>query len=116
MNGAFLACAASEGAAALGLKLNRVVFESDSRTLVSALFKKDRELSTIAVLLKEIRCNYISSFESFELLFAPWSCSGAAHSLAQYGLRADSECIGWEGEAPEFVHVLVPSDIAVHLG
>ena len=64
--------------------------------------------------LKEARSLCIASFESFEYLFAPRSCNTVAHSLTQYGLRAESECTGWEGEAPDFLSVLVAGHIAVH--
>jgi ribonuclease HI len=106
--------AAVEGAVALGL--NQVIFESDSKNLVSALIDKTQDLSAVGVLLKEIRSICLSSFESFHFQFVPRVYNGAAHSLAQYGLRAESECTGWEGDAPDFVSVIVASDNAVHAG
>jgi hypothetical protein len=90
--------AAVEGAVAPGL--NRVIFESDSKNHVSALINKTHDLSAMGVLLKEIRSICISSFESFQFQFVPRNYNGAAHSLVQYGLRAKSECTGWEGDAP----------------
>ena len=104
--------AAIEGAAAIGL--HRVILESDSQVLVKALKKNECDLAPIGVLLKEARSLCIVSFESFEYLFAPRSCNIVAHSLAQYGLRVESECTGWHGEAPDFLSVLVAGDIAVH--
>ena len=106
--------AATEGASALGL--NRVIFESDCRTLVTALKTHSHDLSPIGVLLQEIRSNCISSFETFEFRFAPRSCNSVAHSLAQYGLHAETDCSAWEGSAPVFVSVLVASDVAVQCG
>jgi hypothetical protein len=70
----------------------------------------------IGVLLKEIRSTRISSFVSFKFQFALRSCDGVAQSLVQYGLRTETERIGWEDEAPEFVSDLVASDLAVHRG
>jgi hypothetical protein len=59
--------AAVEGAAAMGL--NRVVFESDSKNLVSALRDKKHDLSVIGVLLKEMRSLCIVSFQSCKFQF-----------------------------------------------
>jgi ribonuclease HI len=99
--------AAAEGAAALGL--NHVLFESDSKTLVSALSMKNDDLSVIGVVLKDVQSICVCSFESFQFQFSPHSCNGVANSLAQYGLRANSECNGWEGQTPHFVFDLVAS-------
>jgi hypothetical protein len=72
--------AAVEGAAAMGL--NRVVFESDSKNLVSALRDKKQDLSVIGVLLKEMRSICIVSFQSFKFQFVSRKINGVAHSLA----------------------------------
>jgi hypothetical protein len=106
--------AAVEGAAAMGL--NRVVFESDSKNLVSALRDKKHDLSVIGVLLKEMRSLCIVSFQSFKFQFVSRKFNGVAHSLAQYGLRADVDYTDWEGETPDFVSDLVASEMAGHSG
>lgn len=103
--------AAAEGVVELGL--HRVIFESDSLTLVSALQGRHYDLAPIGVLLKEVRSLCIGSLESFTFQFAPRGCNAVAHSLAQYGLRAESECTGWEGSAPDCISAVVASDIAV---
>ncbi|KAM0915505.1 hypothetical protein ACQ4PT_010803 [Festuca glaucescens] len=109
------ACAAAtEGAAALGL--HRVVFESDSQTLVNALNSSSHELSVIGILLHEARSNCISSFDSFEICFCPHQCNNVAHSLAQHGFRAEDECVGWADVAPPFVSDMLASDLAVSSG
>jgi hypothetical protein len=92
------------------------VFESDCQTLVNAVKTRSYDLSVIGVLLKEIRSQCICSFEFFDFCFATRSCNKVAHSLAQYGLRADSECTGWEGCAPDFISDVVASDAAVRQG
>jgi ribonuclease HI len=102
--------AATEGAAALGL--HRVVFESDSKTLVQALNSDSHDLSKIGVLLREARSICLSSFESFEFIFCSRYCNKVAHALAQYGYTAEDECCGWADDAPNFVSDLVASDVA----
>jgi hypothetical protein len=85
------ACVATiEGAEALGL--HRVVFESDSLTLVQALNTCSHELSAIGVILREARSNCIAAFDSFDFIFCPVN---VAHTLAQYDLRAEDEYVGW---------------------
>jgi ribonuclease HI len=106
--------AAVEGAVAMGL--NRVVFESDSKNLVSALRDKKHDLSVIGVLLKEMRSLCIVSFQSFKFQFVSRKYNGVAHSLAQYGLRADGDYTDWEGETPNLVSDLVASEMAGHSG
>jgi hypothetical protein len=105
---------AAEGELALGL--NRVVFEADYQTLVNAMKTRSYDLSVIGVLQKEIQSQCIGSFELFDFCFAPHSCNKVAHSLEQYGLRADTECTSWEGFAPEFISDVVASDVAVRQG
>jgi hypothetical protein len=76
---------AAEGAAALGL--NHILFESDSKTLVSALSTKNDDLSVIGVVLKDVQSICVCSFESFQFYFSPHSCNGVAHSLAACRFR-----------------------------
>jgi hypothetical protein len=88
----------------------------DSQTLVLALQTGKYDLSPIGVLLKEVRSICIGSLESFEFMFVSRTCNSVAHSLAQFGLRAESSCTGWEEEAPDFVSALIASDIAEQVG
>ncbi|KAK1628050.1 hypothetical protein QYE76_002365 [Lolium multiflorum] len=106
--------AAIEGAEALGL--HRVVFESDSLTLVQALNTSSHELSAIGVILREARSNCIAAFDSFDFIFCPRKCNRIAHTLAQYGLRAEDECVGWADVAPPIVSDLVASELAASSG
>ena len=106
--------AATEGASALGL--HRVIFESDSQTLVHALQSKSHDLAEIGVLLREIRSECIGSFESFEFSFCPRSCNKVAHDIAQFGLRTETGCTGWADDAPEFVSGLIASEFAEQNG
>ena len=48
-----------------------------------------------------------------QILRPEWGRNVVAHSLAQYGLRAETECTGWEGNAPDCISAVVASDIAV---
>jgi hypothetical protein len=67
------------------------------------------------LLLKEVRSICIIYLYSFEFNFAPRSCDIVAHSLAQYGLHSEIDCVGWEGEERDFVSVLVASDLMHNL-
>jgi hypothetical protein len=108
------ACAAAvEGAIALGL--HRVVFESDSKTLVNALQSKSYDLAKIGVLVRDIRSDCIGSFDSYDFSFCPRSCNRVAHELAHFGLRAEDGCSGWADEAPSFVSEFAASNIDVHV-
>ena len=72
--------------------LHSVIFKSDSQTLVSALRGTRYDLvSAIGVLLKEARSRCIGSLESFSFQFVSRNCNVVAHSLAQYGLRVETE-------------------------
>jgi hypothetical protein len=109
------ACTATtEGAATLGF--HRVVFESDCQILVNALKNGSYDLSVLGVLIREARSVCISSFESYEFNYCPRSCNKIAHELAQHGLCADDECVGWADSAPDFVSVMVTSEIAESSG
>ena len=92
-----------------------VIFESDSQILVSALCGMSYDLlSAIGVLLKEAPSLCIGFLETFSFQFVSRTCNVVAHSLAQYGLRAETECMGWEVNAPDCISAVVASDIAVY--
>ena len=63
----FACSEAIEGAARLGMY--RVLFESDSSTLVQALKTTDYDLSEIGVLVRDARSSCILNFDVFEFLF-----------------------------------------------
>ena len=106
--------AATEGAVALGL--NRVIFESDSKTLVDALNSDRHKLSEIGVLLRESRSNCIAELETFSFQFCSRVCNKVAHAIAKFGSQAELECVGWDDAAPGFVSELVASEAAEHYG
>jgi hypothetical protein len=56
----------------------------------------------------------ISSFESFSFVYCRHICNKVAHTLAKFGSQTEEECVGWADVAPDFVYVLVASDVAVH--
>jgi hypothetical protein len=77
-------------AGAIKLGANRVIFESDSSTLVNALNGKEYDRSEIGVLIKEARSICRTNFECFEFFFDRRACNAVAHELAIYG--ANSAC------------------------
>jgi hypothetical protein len=80
------------------------------------LKSSSHDLADIGVLLREARSICIGWFESYEYRFCPRDCNKAAHELAQFGLYANTECIGWAESAPPFVPELVASESAAAKG
>jgi hypothetical protein len=78
--------------------------------------EKNYDLCAIGVLLKDIRSICIGSFESFTFHFVARECNRVAHSLSPFGLHAHTTCVGWEGDAPDFVTSLVAIDLVVQSG
>lgn len=81
---------AIEAAAEMGF--HRVVFESDSLQLVNAINSGDHDLSSIGVLLREARSLCFASFDAFQFKHCKRSCNNVAHSLADFGFRANVAC------------------------
>ena len=105
-----VAClAAIEGAINIGA--NRVIFESDSSTLVSALKSRNSDKALIGVLVKEARSLCMLHFSSCLFSFSRRECNSVAHNLAILGVSSESEDSVWVDEAPMCVVSLLASDI-----
>src|SRR5207244_3650516 len=104
------ACSAAVGEA-VSLGLSRVIFESGSLTLVNAINTGSHDLSSIGVLIKEIRSLCLASFDCFSFVFCKRNCNKVAHELAQYGCQASVPVFHWTEYVPEFVRSCVASDI-----
>lgn len=105
-----VAClAAIEGAVSIGA--NRIIFESDSSNLVSALKTRDSDKAMIGVLVKEARSLCILQFDSYQFAFSRRECNSTAHELAKYGVSSECQDSRWVDEAPECVVSFLASDI-----
>ncbi|VAH35812.1 unnamed protein product [Triticum turgidum subsp. durum] len=89
-----------------------MILESDSQVLVHALNSGEYERALIGVLLQETRSICHANFESFSFSFCNRNCNKAAHELAVFGFRSGAADLSWIEYAPDFVSVLVASDIA----
>jgi ribonuclease HI len=94
----------------------RVIFESDSLSLVNALKTGDADLSDIGVLFREARSLCVLAFDAFEFRFCRRSCNKVAHAIAQHGKTLGVQNLLWLDDEPDFVIGLVASDLATHQG
>ena len=101
---------AIEGAADLGAQ--RISFESDCLTMISALKGRDYDVAELGVLFREARSMCHASFVFSEFMFCPRNCNCVAHVLAQFAIGADEPLHVWANVAPDFVSVLVNADMA----
>ena len=74
---------------------NRVIFESDSQVLVSALCSAEYDRSDFGVLVREARSLCILNFDSFEFSFCRRVCNKVAHAIAEHGYRTSLPAPAW---------------------
>ncbi|VAH77352.1 unnamed protein product [Triticum turgidum subsp. durum] len=101
---------AIEGAADLGAQ--RISFELDYLTMISALKGRDYDAAELGVLFREERSLCHASFVFFEFMFCPRKCNHVAHALAQFAMGAVEPLHVWANVAPDFVSILVNADMA----
>jgi hypothetical protein len=92
----------------------RVIFESDSLSLVNTLKSGDADLSDIGVLYREAISLCVLAFDAFDFRFCRRSCNKAAHAIAQHGRDLGVQNLLWLDDEPAFVTGLVASDLAMH--
>ena len=101
---------AIEGAADLGAQ--RISFESDCLTMISALKGWGYDAAELGALFRAVRSMCHASFVFSEFMFCPRNCNHVAHALAQFALGAAEPLHVWVNVAPDFVSVLVNADMA----
>jgi hypothetical protein len=106
------ACVAAIGGA-IKAGANRVIFESDSATLVDALKTRSYDKATIGVLMKEARSLCMLNFESYSFSFSRRGCNRVAHELASLGAKSESQDSIWVDAAPSCIVNFLTSDLAV---
>jgi hypothetical protein len=91
--------------------------ESDCLNLKNALLSDEWGATPEGMLFREIKFFLLSSFNTVIPLFAPRSCNGVAHRLAQVRAELDNDSgVFWLENFPAFVTELVASDISLCSG
>ena len=93
--------------------MSNIHVECDSQQLISAILGNSQDLALNGTLFREIRFQTSFNFASFRISYCPRACNKVADALATHGAKlACSPPDVWPGFAPDFVCVLVASDIA----
>jgi ribonuclease HI len=107
-----VACIAAIGGA-IKTGANRIILESDSSNLVSALKTRSYDKSFIGVLVNEARSLCILNFDSYLFSFNRRACNFAAHELAKMGAKGESQDSVWVDTVPSCVVNIMANDIVV---
>ena len=105
-----MACLAAVNGA-INLGANRVVFEFNSTTLVSALNGNEYDRSEIGVLIKEVKSLCTTNFKCFSFYFDRRTCNAVAHELAKFGMNSAEGSSYWVDYAPICVTDFIASDV-----
>jgi hypothetical protein len=100
-----------EGTSNLGMF--RVLFESDSTTLIEAINNGNYDLADTGVLMREARSLKFLHFDNAEFTYCRRDCNNVAHTLAQVGYQGSASSSSWVDTAPVCVIELLASDLAV---
>ncbi|XP_062020639.1 uncharacterized protein LOC133737027 [Rosa rugosa] len=93
---------------AVALQHEQVLFESDSSLLVQALHSTEPDLSTMSMLLDEIRL-VLQNHGGYRINYVPREANTVAHGFASHALRnRDSQT--WFVIAPEFIRDAIRND------
>uniref|UniRef100_A0ACD6AMS5 Uncharacterized protein n=1 Tax=Avena sativa TaxID=4498 RepID=A0ACD6AMS5_AVESA len=92
--------------------IHRVQFESDCTTLVASITDSTLDLSENGVMMREAWSLRILHFDSAKFIFCRRDCNKLAHYLAQFGFQDAAVSSMWKDTAPDFVNVLLASDLA----
>jgi ribonuclease HI len=94
--------------------ISRIQVETDSQKLVEAITTNAHDLSVNGHLFRKIKFYASLNFSSFSIKYRPRACNKVADALATYGANlGDRSPAVWPDGAPDFVHGLVASDLAV---
>lgn len=98
--------------AATSRGISRVIVETDSANLASALQSTSFDQAPGGVIFREVRELINSHFVIREIVSIPRSCNRCAHELACYGLSRDPDNPSfWVDPLPSFVNTLVSRDL-----
>lgn len=91
--------------------------ETGSLLLLQAISNNDQDLALNGVLFRGIKAFAMLKFSSFSISYGPRPCNRAADALVTYGASlGHGSQAAWLEEVPDFVHVLVASDLAAQSG
>ena len=92
--------------------MTRVVLETDSQLVKSALESNMFALADTGGIVYELKFLISSSFSEFKVLFSPRTCNSVAHAVAALGCMCPRDTLlWWEGCTPDGLEDLVASDI-----
>ena len=86
--------------------------ESDAQNLVRAVNSKDFDLTPEGVIYRDIRAFVSLNFASVKFVFRSRHCNKVAHASATFGARSEDPSRLWLDTLPNYVMVLLASDIA----
>ncbi|RLM64906.1 uncharacterized protein C2845_PM16G21420 [Panicum miliaceum] len=93
--------------------ISRVIVETDSTNLLSAIQTAKFDQASGGVIFREIRELLSLHFVAMQFSFVPRSCNRCAHKLAQAGFVRDPDHpIVWFDLLPSFVRIWLDRDIA----
>ncbi|XP_062021219.1 uncharacterized protein LOC133737729 [Rosa rugosa] len=93
---------------AVALQHEQVLFESDCSLLVQALHSIEPDLSTMSMLLDEIRL-VLQYHGGYGINYVPREANTVAHGFASHALR-NSDSQTWFVIAPEFIRDVIRND------
>ena len=99
--------------AAMARRISRVIVESDSTNLVSALSGSNFDRAPGGAIFCEA-CDLLAQFfVPVSISSIPRNCNRCAHELARLGLERDPDCPAvWDDPFPDFVSTLMDRDHA----
>jgi len=93
--------------------ISRVIIETDSTNLVSALCSNAFDRAPGGTIFSEARSILMQHFVPVSISSIPRTCNRCAHELASLGFARDPDLPGvWDDPLPEFVSTLVDRDHA----
>ena len=107
---AIACCEALRAAAAWGMGC--VILETDCANLKHALQTKEFDLSPEGVIFRDIRSFIQMNFISCEVVYCPRDCNKVADALAAFGASQSVYRLGWLESVPDFVNVLLASELS----
>jgi hypothetical protein len=98
--------------AAMSAGILRIIVETDSTNLASAICSNSFDQSPKGIIFREARDLLALHFVLFDIYVVPRACSKCAHELAHSGLARDLDAPSiWSDPLPSFVTNLVGRDL-----
>jgi len=92
--------------------MQRSNVETDAVNVVSALNGIDFDRSFLGTMFREITAKMMYDFVRSSVSHCPRACNSVAHALAAIGLNCNNRPVFWQDHLPEYVAVLVSSELA----